>query len=250
MVAVAVLASWLAQAEPAPAEPTPATPAAASAPTAPTPASPGTPSAPTAPIVAAPKPGAPPPDNAVGVYAGWGHRLGREAATVGPANGISVGGTYQRRYLTLLGDLELGAGLDFFYDKYVTDVTGSMTVASGQEQMFLSQRAISQASFALTQTVAWRQGRVRPFAQVGLGFAVSYFSTPELTFRPGTFDAVQPLGRGAIGLDVGVTHDIAISVRAGYTLVFTHPAYTPATTTTYSFLGDSLDVDLGVVLPF
>jgi hypothetical protein len=235
MVAAAVLASWLAQAEPAPAEPTP---------------SPSTPSAPSVPHVAAQKTPAPPaPDNAVGVYAGWGHRLGSEAQTIGPANGISVGGTYQRRYLTLLGNLELGAGLDFFYDKYETDVTGSMTVAPGQEQTFISQRIISQASFALTQTVAWRQGRVRPFAQVGVGFAVSYFSTPELTFRPGTFDAVQPLGRGTVGLDVGITHDIAISARAGYTLVFSHPAYTPGTTS-YSFLGDSLDVDLGVVLPF
>ena len=122
-------------------------------------------------------------------------------------------------------------------------------VAPGQEQTFVSQRIISQASFALTQTVAWRQGRVRPFAQVGVGFAVSYFSTPELTFRPGTFDAVQPLGRGTVGVDVGITSNISISARAGYTLVFTHPAYTPQTTT-YSFLGDSLDVDLGVVLPF
>jgi hypothetical protein len=247
MVAAAVLASWLAQAEPAPAEPMPAT---ASGPTAPMPATPAAASAPAAPAPAAPAtPPPPPPDNAVGVYAGWGHRLGSEARTVGPANGISVGGTYQRRYLTLLGGLELGAGLDFFYDKYLTDVTGSMVVASGQEQMFLSQRVISQASFALTQTVAWRQGRVRPFAQVGLGFAVSYFSTPELTFRPGTFDAVQPLGRGTVGLDIGITRAIAVSLRAGYTLVFTHPAYTPGTTS-YSFLGDSLDVDLGVVLPF
>ncbi len=232
MVAAAVLASWLAQAEPAPPEP-PSAPAAA-----------------TAPVTAAPKtPPSPPPDNAVGVYAGWGHRLGSEAETVGPANGISVGGTYQRRYLTLSGHLELGAGVDFFYDKYATDVTGSTAVAPGQEQTFAAQRVISQASFALTQTVAWRQGRVRPFAQVGVGFAVSYFSTPELTFRPGTFDAVQPLGRGTIGLDVGVTHDVAISLRAGYTLVLTHPAYRPGTTS-YSFLGDSLDVDLGVVLPF
>jgi hypothetical protein len=230
MVAAAVLASWLAQAEPAP-------------------VTPATASAPTAPAGATPKPPPPPPDNAVGVYAGWGHRLGSEAETIGPANGISVGGTYERRYLTLLGNLELGAGVDFFYDKYVTDVTGSTAVATGQEQTFASQRVISQASFALNQTVAWRQGRVRPFAAVGVGLAVSYFSTPELTFRPGTFDAVQPLGRGTVGLDVGVTHDIAISLRAGYTLVFTHPAYTPSSTS-YSFLGDSLDVDLGVVLPF
>jgi len=234
MVAAAVLASWLAQAEPAPKETMPTTPSTASTP-----------------IVVTPKPPLPPaPDNAVGVYAGWGHRLGREAESVGPANGISVGGTYQRRYLTLLDHLELGAGLDFFYDKYEKDVTGSMTVAPGQEQTFPSQRVISQVSFALTQSVAWRQGRVRPFAQVGVGFAVSYFSTPEITFRPGTFDAVQSLARGSVGLDVGVTHDIALSARAGYTLVFSHPAYTPGSTTSYSFLGDSLDVDLGVGFPF
>ena len=89
MVAAAILASWLAQAEPAPAEPPPAASTAASAPTAP--------------VAAPPKaPPPPPPDNAVGVYAGWGHRLGTEAETVGPANGVSVGGSYQRRYLTLL----------------------------------------------------------------------------------------------------------------------------------------------------
>jgi len=244
MLAAAVLASWLAQAEPAPAEPataepTTATPTAASAPgaVAPTPTNPTNP------------PWPPAPDNAVGVYAGWGHRLGNEAQTVGPANGISVGGTYQRRYLTLVGNLELGAGLDFFYDKYQTDVTGSAMVTPGQEQTFSAERIISQASFALTQTVAWRRGRVRPFAQLGLGFAIAYFSTPEIAFRPGSFDAAQPFGRGSVGLDVGVTHDVGISVRAGYTQVFTHPTYMPGTTS-YSFLGNSLDVDLGVFLPF
>ncbi|HTB57138.1 MAG TPA: hypothetical protein VLC06_04655 [Polyangia bacterium] len=231
MLAAVVLASWLAQAEPAPAETTPSAASAASVAIAPAPAPPST------------------PDNAVGVYGGWGRRLGSEAQTVGPANGISVGGSYQRRYLTLLDHLELGAGLDFFYDKYETDVTGSAMVAPGEEQTFSAERIISQASFALTQTVAWRQGRVRPFAQLGLGFAISYFSTPEIAFRPGSFDAAQPLGRGSVGLDVRVTHDVGISVRAGYTLVFTHPAYMPGTTS-YSFLGDSLDVDLGVFLPF
>jgi hypothetical protein len=229
MLAAVVLASWLAQAEPAPAEPGSSASATTSVAIAPAPPS--------------------TPDNAVGVYGGWGHRLGSEAETVGPANGISVGGSYQRRYLTLLDRLELGAGLDFFYDKYQADVTGSAMVAPGQEQTFSAERIISQASFALTQTVAWRQGRVRPFAQLGVGFAVSYFSTPEIAFRPGSFDAVQPLGRGSVGLDVGVTHDVGISVRAGYTLVFTHPAYMPGTTS-YSFLGNSLDVDLGVFLPF
>jgi hypothetical protein len=228
MLAAAVLASWWAQAEPAP-------------------AAAGTP--PPAPLVATPALVPTTFDNAIGVYAGWGRRLGSEAQAIGPANGVSVGGNYQRRYLLFAGGFELGAAFDFFYDKYQTDVTGSTMVAPGQEQTFVAQRIISQTSFALAQTVAWRHGRLRPNAAGGAGFTIAYFSTPELAFRPGSFDAAQFLIRGSGGLDVTITRDVAISLRAGYTHVFTHPIYMPGTTA-YSFLGDFLDVDLGAVLQF
>jgi hypothetical protein len=224
MLAAAVLASWVAQAEPAPAPPT-------------------------APVVATPAPPPPVPDNTVGVYFGWGRRLGHWPDVVGPANGISVGGSYQRRYLPLGAGFELGAAFDFFYDKWQEGVTGSTMVALGEEQTFPGQRVISQTSFALLQTAAWRHGRARAFLGVGLGGTIAYFSTPELLFRPGSFDAAQPMLRGAAGFDIVLTHDTAIAVRAGYTLVFTHPAYTP-NTTTYSFLGDFLDLGGGVVFHF
>ncbi|HVV49830.1 MAG TPA: hypothetical protein VHO06_09240 [Polyangia bacterium] len=224
MLAALVVASLLAQAEPAPPEPG-------------------------APVVAAPTPPPPTPDNTFAVYAGWGRRLGSEASTIGPANGFSVGGLYQRRYLTLAGGFELGGALDFFYDKFETDVTGSAMDDNGNEQTFPAQRTISQTSFTLLQTAAWRRGRVRPFLGAGPGFTIAYFSTPELLYRPGSFDAVQPLLRGAGGLDVQITHDVIVSVRAGYTLVLTHPTYTPATVS-YSFLGDLFDADLGVAFQF
>lgn len=225
MLAAAVLASWLAQAEPAPPPP------------------------PAAPVVATPAPPPPIPDNTVGVYVGWGRRLGNGPEVVGPANGISVGGSYQRRYLTLGYGFELGAGVDFFYGKWQEDVTGSTMVAPGQEQTFASQRVISQTSFALLQTGAWRHGRARAFLGAGPGVTIAYFSTPELLYRPGTFDAAQPMLRGAAGFDIILTHDTAIALRAGYTLVFTHPTYTPSTIT-YSFLGDFLDLGGGVVFRF
>jgi hypothetical protein len=224
MLAAAVLASWVAQAQPAP-----------------------PPSA--APVVATPAPRPPLPDNTIGVYFGWGRRLGSGPDVVGPANGISVGGSYQRRYLTLGYGFELGAGIDFFYDKWQEGVTGSTMVAPAEEQTFPATRVISQTSFALLQTGAWRRGRVRAFLGVGLGFTVAYFSTPELLYRPGTFDAAQPILRGATGLDIILTHDTAIALRAGYTLVLTHPTYTPSDTT-YSFLGDFLDLGGGVVFQF
>jgi hypothetical protein len=231
MLAAAVLASLWAQAEPAPSEP--ALPPAQSAPVVSTPA-------PSAPLV---------PDNTIGVYFGWGRRLGSGPDVVGPANGISVGGSYQRRYLTLGAGFELGAAFDFFYDKWQTGVTGSTMVAPGQEQTFASERIVSQTSFALLQTGAWRRGRGRAFLGVGPGFTIAYFSTPELMFRPGSFDAVQPMLRSAAGFDVILTHDTAIALRAGYTLVFTHPAFTPGTTT-YAFLGDFFDLGAGVVFQF
>jgi hypothetical protein len=231
MLAAAVLASLWAQAEPAPSEP--ALPPAQSAPVVSTPA-------PSAPLV---------PDNTIGVYFGWGRRLGSGPDVVGPANGISVGGSYQRRYLALGDGFELGAAFDFFYDKWQTGVTGSTMVAPGQEQTFASERIVSQTSFALLQTGAWRRGRARAFLGVGPGFTIAYFSTPELMFRPGSFDAVQPMLRSAAGFDVILTHDTAIALRAGYTLVFTHPAFTPGTTT-YAFLGDFFDLGAGVVFQF
>jgi len=224
MLAAAVLASWVAQAQPAP-----------------------PPSA--APVIATPAPRPPLPDNTIGVYFGWGRRLGSGPDVVGPANGISVGGSYQRRYLTLGYGFELGAGIDFFYDKWQEGVTGSTMVAPAEEQTFPATRVISQTSFALLQTGAWRRGRVRAFLGVGLGFTIAYFSTPELLYRPGTFDAAQPILRGATGLDIILTHDTAIALRAGYTLVLTHPTYTPSDTT-YSFLGDFLDLGGGVVFQF
>jgi hypothetical protein len=231
MLAAAVVATWFAQAEPAPPEPAPKSAAA--------------------PLVV-PAPAATPlpvSDNALAVYAGWSRRLGSEAETVGPANGVSVGGQYHRRYLTLAGGLELGAALDFFYGKFAQDVTGSMMVAPGQEETFPSQRVISETSFALLQSVAWRHNRLRPFAEVGLGFTIAYFSTPELVFRPGSFNSVQPLGRGLAGFEVAVTHDIAISIRAAYSLTFTRPTYTPGTIS-YSFLGNFFDADLGASFQF
>ena len=215
MLAVAVLASWLAQAEPAPTEPSPATSAA--------------------PLVVTPPPQPSPFDKRVAVYAGLSHRLGPEGKSIGPANGPSFGGSFARRYLATPEGFELDLGLDFFYDQFETDVLGT---------------TISQTSFALTQTAGWRWRRLRPFAQVAAGVAIGYVSIPN-----GNLDSTQPLVRGAAGLDVAITPNIGVSLRLAYTLFFSRPTVTtdvtpPAAPMTYSPLGNLLDVDLGVVMLF
>jgi hypothetical protein len=233
MLAAALLIAWWAQAEPAPAaEPPP--PAGRAAPA--TPPFGTTASGPPAPE---------PLDNIFGVTVNFAHRLGREGQRIGPANGVSVGGDYQRRYLVMPGGLELAAGLDFFYDRFSTDLTGQTMLDPG-----LAQRVVSQTNFALMQTVAWRHGRLRTFVEVGGGATIAFFSSPEIALRPGSYDAVQPIARGAAGLSVVVYHDVAATLKGMYTHAFTRPVFTASDGTTYSFLGDLLDLGLGAVMQF
>jgi hypothetical protein len=209
MLAAAVLASWVAQAQPAP--PPPA-----------------------APIVGQPAPPPPPPENTVAVYAGVGHRLGSEAHTLGPVNGVSVGGDYQWKYFDLPPGFELGVGLNFSYDKFQSNLDSAI---------------VSQTTFVAAQTGAWRWKRLRPFVQLGAGISIGYASVNV------GVTAAQPLIRGAAGLEVTVVKNIAVVVRGAYTFIITRPTLTvPATpyqdAVTYSPLGNFLDADAGVAFQF
>ncbi len=230
MLPALVLASWWAQADPAPAAP-PVPPATASAP-APPPAS----------------------DNRLSLAAGYARRLGAEGGALGPRNGFAVGGDYERRLVTLPSLLELSAGVDFRYDRFRTPATGTSAPVPGEVQPYSSDRVLSQTSFAATAGAAARWRRLRPFVQVGAGATIAYFSSPEMTLRPGNLTAVQPLGRGTAGLDVAITDQIGVTVRLAYTHVFTHPTLTTDANSgapaTYSFLGDLFDAGAGVVLGF
>jgi hypothetical protein len=224
MLTAVVLATWWAQAEPAP--------------------------------VAAPPPPPPPPalDNRIAVLASYSRRLGDEGAAIGPRNGFAVGGSYERRVVPLPDDVDLSAGLDFFYDKFQTGVTGTATIAPGQSQTYSADRVISQTSFAAIIGAAWRWRRLRPYAQVGGGITIAYFTTPEEAYQPGNLTAVQPLVRATGGFDVAITRDIAFTARASYTHPFTRPTFTamPASgvPATYSFLGDLFQAGAGVALGF
>ncbi|HXJ21390.1 MAG TPA: hypothetical protein VMT03_14255 [Polyangia bacterium] len=227
MLPAVVLASWWAQAQPAPAA---------------------------APLAAVASPAPAPLDNRIAVFASYARRLGNEGTAIGPPNGFSVGGSYERRILPLPHDLDLSAGLDFFYDQFWTGVSPNSIVMAAQSQVYEDERMISQTSFAATATAAWRWRRLRPYAQVGGGFTIAYFNTPEDQYTPGKLTAVQPLIRTTAGLDVAVTRNIAIAVRIAYTHLFTRPTLdaTPigGPPAAYSFLGDLFEAGAGVALGF
>ncbi len=230
MLAALVLASWWAQAEPAPAEPTPP------------------------PVVAPAPPPAPVLNNRLAVFAGYARRLGDEGGAVGPRNGFTVGGGYERRIVPLPHDFEVGVGIDFGYQKFQTSVTATAMAMPGQTQTYSGDRVLSQTSFVATSSLAWRRARLRPFIQLGAGVTVAYFSTPEMALSPGNLTATQPLVRAAGGLEVAITPEIAVLARVAYTHPFTHPTLTTdatsGATTTYSFLGDLFEAGAGVALGF
>jgi hypothetical protein len=212
MLAAAVVATWLAQAEPAPSE-----------------------SAPAAPVTAQPPPPAPTPDNTVGVYAGVGHRLGPEAQAFAPRTDLSIGGSYRWRYFSLPEGLELAAGVDFFYDQFRSGLEANM---------------VSQNSFVATQTVAWRWRRLRPFVLGGAGVTFGYarvdgaqVDSAQPLVRGGV--GLDVTVTHNIGISLRGTYTLLLT-RPTVTV-----AATPTTAAvTYSALGNFLDADLGVVFQF
>lgn len=233
MLPALVLVSWWAQAEPAPVEPAPPPPIELPAPPAP-------------PVL----------DNRFELLAGYARRLGDEGGRVGPRNGFALTAGYERRLVPLPQGFELAAGLEFAYAKFASRVTFTGPPTPGVSQFVSTgDRVLSESSFAGAAVVSWRGRRLRPFAQLGAGVSIAYFSTPELAFSPGNLTAAQPLARAGAGIDVAITHEIAVTVRVAYTHVFTHPTLTTDARSTgpgtsYSFLGDLFDAGAGVALGF
>jgi hypothetical protein len=240
VAAVVTFASLLAQAEPAPPEPTSAPP---------------TPAAPAVPIPAPGEP-KPPPANTVSVYARFAYRVGDAARRLPPAGGFSIGGSVERRYLRLPPSFELGAAVDFFYDRFAMDVVGQTLDPSGNPTTAPGTRMFTHTSFALLQTAAIALDSIRPFAAIGGGVDIAYFSTPEPALAPGTQTAVMGLVRGVLGLEIPIGLGVAVGVRVDYTHVLNTPSYTPKPSggvgagPAISFWGDLFDAGAGVVAHF
>jgi hypothetical protein len=79
---------------------------------------------------------------------------------------------------------------------------------------------------------------------------MAYFSTPELALRPGATNAVQPMARAGIGVDVTIKSDTGVCVRADYTHTLTRPEFTTESGQTLSLFGDLFDLGAGLFYRF
>jgi hypothetical protein len=209
------VASLLAQAEPAPPEAAPPSPPAAPAPS-------------------------PEPPSSLAIHGRFAYRPG-DAVGPAPATGFSLGATFEHRYAAV-GPLGLGVGVDLFYDHFARD----------QQFITAQQQLLTQTSFVALQTVSLAVNRVRPWVAGGGGVTWAYFSGTGLTDlgmpMPGvSHGELQPLVRGAAGLDVTVAPQMAIVVRADLTHPLTHPTFGGFGVSPF---GDIFDVGAGFLYRF
>jgi len=233
-----VLASWLAQAEPAPAEPQqPATadgaPAevapAQAAPAEPAPAEPAPPPSPASPTALLEPP--PPRPSAVGVHARFAYRPEDDGA-VASRGGFSVGGTFERRYATVGARLGLGIGVEFFYDHF----------GYSGDSVTLMSHLLTQTSFVALQTLSTDVATARLWVGGGGGVTIAYASGAATNGVGTTSTEVQPVARGAAGVDLPCAPRSAIVVRVDYTHPLTRPTFAGMSESPF---GDLIDVGVG-----
>ena len=254
MLAAVLFASLLAQAEqappPGPAEPAPPGPAEPAPPaTAPAPAPPPPPAAAAAPpasppIVAEP---APVPANSVSVHVRYAYRIDSGGDSVVPAAGLSLGGEFERRVHAFPSGIEIGVATNFFYDRFSKDVIAtSFDPTTGSSEMTIVSRTLSQTSFALMETTAWRYADMRLFLGLGGGLTVGYFGEASSSNTD-----LMPLARGVFGFDFAIAARTCAILRVDYSHTFNRDSYLVSPTgALHPMFGDLFDAGIGLLVRF
>jgi hypothetical protein len=187
-----------------------------------------------------------PPATALGFGAAAAFRFGAAGRDVPPRLGFSIHPSFEWRYAHVAGWLELGAQLDFSFDRFAERVTLAVPLEGGQEAPFDDLRTVSHFDFAALQTVGFRVRRVRPWGAAGVGVSLAHFSTLEPEYRPGEQRATRPVVRGAAGVDVDVFPQTSVGLRVdGAWMLFT-PRLTTEGGRTISPFGDRLAIGAAV----
>jgi hypothetical protein len=238
--------------EPTPGTAIPAAPAPAErlAPPSPAPPPPSLPApAPIPPPGVVGEPAPIPPSNSASVYVRYAYRVGNDGDGIVPASGLSLGGEYERRLRAFETGIELGAAVDFFYDRFTKDVIATAVGPMGDTEPAIGTRTLSQTTFALMETTGWRYADMRLYVGVGAGLTIGYFVSPDISSRGNT--DLQPLARGVFGFDFAIAARTSAVLRIDYTHTFSRDTYFlgPGGTLRPVF-GDLFDAGVGFLLRF
>ena len=253
---IPILLALLAQAEPAPAEPSAqpqaeAAPAPAAEPAAGAEPAPEPPPATLAPPEPEPKPAQaelsqPEPRMMFGFCAGADFQL---SGDVSPKVGYSLSPFFQYDYAHLADRLGLGVRAEFTFDRFQKLVTAQVPV-NGVEQSYRTTRSLTYFDFALLATAAGHLGRLQPWAAAGMGLALGNFDSAEAAYQPGDFRTTSPLVIGAGGLDVAVGRGALVGLHVEYRGLLAQPSSLLASGQRINVFGDRLSVQAGLLYQF
>jgi hypothetical protein len=259
---IPILLGLLAQAEPAPPEPT--SPSWEAAPVNPVaqPREPGAsqqkPEALPAPApVPTPSPTTPPPTPGqatpgrespfkVGFCAGADFQI---SGDVPPKVGFSFSPFFEYQAARLADRLGLGLRAEFVFDRFQQQVTAQVSV-DGQSQPYQNNRSLSFYDFALLATATLHLGPLRPWVAGGAGLALGYFSTPETAYLPGDARTTRPIVAGAFGIDVAFERGVQIGLHGEYRGMLAQPDVLLDTGTRIRPFGDRFSLQAAVLYQF
>ena len=254
---IPILLALLAQAEPAPAEPSAqpqaeATPAPAAEPAAGAEPAPEPPPATLAPPEPEPQQAQaglsqPEPRMMFGFCAGADFQL---SGDVSPKVGYSISPLFQYDYLRLADRLALGLRAEFTFDRFQKLVTVQADMGGGQFQSYRTTRSLTYFDFALLATATLHLGRVQPWAAAGVGLALGNFDSAEAAYQPGDFRATSPLVLGAGGLDVAAGRGALVGLHVEYRGMLAQPSSLLASGQRINVFGDRLSVQAGLLYQF
>lgn len=169
----------------------------------------------------------------------------RPGVALGPQLGVGVGLTLGARWLTLWQQIELATALDFAYAQHRKDVQGIRLLPNGMEETFGGQRLNSENTFGALQTFMLAVPFVRPWVGVGGGVAVSYFSSDEKAFRPGSTRAYRPYGQFAGGIAIALRGQNYLNLRVDYHVMTHNPQLQTESGVPQTVFGDLVTVGVG-----
>jgi hypothetical protein len=239
MLPLPILFGLLAQAEAMPAETQPA--AQAEPPPAAQPAP--TPAPPPKPAQRLETPPVPESPLKVGLRAGADFQ---RSGDVPPEVGYSFSPFVQYEVTHLADLLGIGLRAEFVFDRFSKLVTTS----TGWPQPDQTYRTLSYFDFALLATATLRLGPLQPWAGVGAGLALGYFSTLEAAYLPGDARTTRPLAVGALGIDLAIKRGVLVGLHGEYRAMLGRPDFQLSSGQSIKPFGDRVSVQAAILYQF
>jgi hypothetical protein len=181
-----------------------------------------------------------------------GFRAGADfqrSGDVPPKVGYSFSPFLQYEVICLADLLGLGVRAEFAFDRFQKLVTARVDV-NGEYQSYTTTRSLSFFDFSLLGTATLRLGPLQPWAGVGAGLALGYFSTPEEAYLPGDARTTRPLVVGAFGIDLAVKHGVQVGLHGEYRGMLAKPDFLLNSGESIKPFGDRLSVQAAILYQF